>query len=362
MHIRHRRISVGIGVALGSLLVGTAIAYAAANSYYDQQVEAGTRAGGATLVADASASGGGAVKFTSAVDGVPPVPSYGWQITAANTGLARYGLLCDSLPAYNGSYKPAAGTSITGVRLVNPLDLSNGNITIDKSCIQPTSVGQGMPVVTTTDYSLCCRVAPAEVTISNSEFDGTKLPTVKARAQTIGFMGIATLRNNYIHDFGSGMAIFNAGTSLSSVIEGNYVTKLVAWGDPAGDGNHSDGFTVRDFNASTTPSRTLMVRGNRIDCDSGNDSGAFFIQTYGGNIRNVTAQDNLLEGGGYQLVLGGGFGNSYSNMRAINNRFSGTGYGAGYVAYDQGSGWTEQRDNYINNPAKPDNKGTAVAF
>ena len=40
----------------------------------------------------------------------------------------------------------------------------------------------------------------------------------------------------------------------------------------------------------------------------------------------------LVEGGGYQLILESGFGNEYGRaMSAINNRFSGTGYGAGYV-------------------------------
>lgn len=73
------------------------------------------------------------------------------------------------------------------------------------------------------------------------------------------------------------------------------MTDWRAWGDPATTGNHSDGFTVRDFPAG--PGRLLIVRNNRIDCDSGNDTGAFFVQTYGGNIDNVAASGNLLEGG-----------------------------------------------------------------
>jgi hypothetical protein len=73
------------------------------------------------------------------------------------------------------------------------------------------------------------------------------------------------------------------------------------------------------------------VRNNRFDCNSGNDTGALFIQTYSGNIDNVVIEGNLLEGATYQLVLGAGYGHNYSNMSAINNRMSGTGYGAGNI-------------------------------
>jgi hypothetical protein len=91
---------------------------------------------------------------------------------------------------------------------------------------------------------------------------------------------------------------------LSALVERNYITKLRAWGDPAADGNHSDAFTVRDF--KDAPGRQLLVRNNRFDRNSGNDTDAFFIQTYSGDFANVTAEGNLLEGGGYQLVLGAG--------------------------------------------------------
>jgi hypothetical protein len=80
---------------------------------------------------------------------------------------------------------------------------------------------------------------------------------------------------------------------------------------------------VRDF--KDAPGRQSLVRNNGFDCNSGNDTDAFFIQTYSGDIANLTAEGNLLEGGGYQLVLGAGFNHRYSNVRAINNRMSGHG-------------------------------------
>jgi hypothetical protein len=292
----------------------------------------------------------------------PPTTSLkGWQLTASNTGIARIGLTCASLPLYSGPVKPAAGTTISGKRLEHGLDLSAGSIVIEKSCIRPTSVGRGMPVLSTTDYNRCnangCPVSPSLVTIRDSDIDGSLLGAESAALAT-GFLGIATLQRNYIHDFGSGIGLMNTGPQISATVAGNYVTKLRAWGDPATTGNHSDAFTVRDFDARANPSRRLAVQDNRFDCSSGNDTGAFFIQTFAGNIENMTAEGNLLEGNGYQLGLNQNYGNTYRNLTAINNRFSGTGFGAAYV--QGGEGWAQWQENYINNPSQPDNKGRAL--
>lgn len=311
------------------------------------------------ILSDAAA----AIDANVALDSGSPVTSRpGWQLTSANTGLAGVGLSCASLPLYAGGGKPTAGTVISGKRIETPLDLSAGNIVVEKSCIRPTSVGRGMPVLATTDYDRCvesdCPITPSLVTIRDCDIDGTLLGAADA-AYATGFIGIATLQRNYIHDFGSGIGILNTGKTLSVTIEGNYVTKLRAYGDGATTGNHSDAFTVRDFDASASPSRQLMVRNNRFDCSSGNDTGAFFIQTYSGNIHNLVASGNLLEGAGYQMGLNESFGNTYSNLKAVDNRFSGTGYGPAYV--QGGPGWSQWQDNFINDTSKVDNKGKAVS-
>ncbi|TAH33656.1 hypothetical protein EYC59_04620 [Candidatus Saccharibacteria bacterium] len=346
-------VGIGLFAVVGSVLLMSSHAATPTVSY---EVEAGTRSANASLVADSTASGTSAVKFSATAQTL-----YGWQLTAANTGLAAYGLNCASIPVYTGNSKPAAGTTISQKRFTGPLDLSAGNITIDKSCIQPTSVGQGLPTITTTDYNNCtnngCAVTTGLVTISNSEIDGSLLSAYDS-AFTTAFIGIATLRNNYIHDMGSGIGLMNTGKQISVVVEGNYVTRLRAYGDGGTTGNHSDGFTIRDFDASQNPARTVVVQNNRFDCNSGNDTGAFFIQTYAGNINNVTASGNLLEGGGYTMGLNQDFGNTYSNVKATNNRFAPTGYGAAYV--QGGTGWSVWTDNYRNDPTKIDNKGAVV--
>jgi hypothetical protein len=82
---------------------------------------------------------------------------------------------------------------------------------------------------------------------------------------------------------------------LSALVERNYITKLRAWGDPAAHGNHSDAFTMRDFKDAL--GRQLLVRNNRFDCNSGNDTDALFIQTYSGDFANVTAEGTCWKAG-----------------------------------------------------------------
>jgi len=50
---------------------------------------------------------------------------------------------------------------------------------------------------------------------------------------------------------------------------------------------------------------------------------------------------------------------SYSNLRSVDNRFSGTGFGATYV--QRGSGWAEWSNNYIYESSAADGKGAAVS-
>lgn len=294
----------------------------------------------------------------------PPATLMGWHLSSTNTGLTPHGLSCGSLPSYTGGSKPAAGTLISGKRVNTTLDLSNGNITIEKSCIRPTSVGQGLSVMTTTNLNNCndngCPVTPSTVTIRDSEIDGSLAQTSDI-ANGCALVGIATMQRNYIHHTGSGICMYNTGNTLSATIEQNYVHQLRAYGS-GGSGSHNEAFTVRDFPTNSNPSRRMNVYNNRFDASSGNDTGAAFIQTYGDNINEVRFEGNLFEGQGYQLGMEASHGNIYGTaMRAINNRFSGTGYGPAYVTRNGLSyGWGEWRENYRNNPAAADNKGTVV--
>lgn len=282
-------------------------------------------------------------------------PNAGWTVTRSTVGLAPFGLSCAKLPRYTGGYKVPAGARITGRLITTSLDLSAGDIIINKSCIQPTSVGMGLPAVATTDYNTM-KITTTKVIIQNSEFDGSRLDT-KSAAMSGAFLGIADLVSNYVHGFGSGIAMMITGDTLDALIQRNYVTGLVAWGDPATTGNHSDAFTIRDFPAHLNTARHLIVRNNRFDCDSGNDSGALFIQTYSGRIDNVSIVGNLLEGNNYQLQLAQLY-YPYSNIRADNNRMSGTSYGP--LNVQAGPGFAQFTRNYIYDARAVDGKGQPV--
>lgn len=279
----------------------------------------------------------------------------GWTVTASTVGLAPFGLSCAKLPKYTGSYSVPAGARISGKLIPTGLDLSAGDIVIDKSCIQPTSVGMGMPVLATTNYNTM-KITTKKVVIRNSEIDGSKLDS-KSAAMSTAFIGIADLYSNYIHGFGSGIGMMNTGTSLDALIERNYVTGLVAWGDPATTGNHSDAFTIRDFTDAARADRQIVVRNNRFNCASGNDTGALFIQTYSGRIDNVLITGNLLQGYNYQLQLNR-LNYTYSNVRAMNNRMSGTGYGP--LNVQGGPGFAVFSGNYIYNSTALDGMGRLV--
>ncbi|HUQ55857.1 hypothetical protein [Lentzea sp.] len=286
-----------------------------------------------------------------------PAPSGapGWQLTQNNTGLAAAGLNCDSLPAYTGPAAPASGTVISGKRIDQALVLFAGNITVEKSCIRPTKLNEAAPLVTTNGPcgSNSCQVTGAPVTIRDSNIDGSKLSAATI-AKSCAFLGVGTLQRNYITGMGSGICFYNTGSTLNALAEGNYITGLRTAGDA-----HNDGATIRDFPLNRNPNRTLAFRNNRIDCSTGQDTGALFIQTYGGDIDNVTVEGNLLEGGGYQLGLESSHGHQYGrNMRSTNNRFTGSGWGAAYVT-ENGVGykWAVWQNNFLLDPNAPDAKG-----
>ncbi len=289
-------------------------------------------------------------------DPTPPgSPSVGWLVDATTVGLAPLGLTCSQLPAYTGSADIPAGTVISGKRFTGNINLYQGNITIEKSCFRPSSAGRGLAIASTSNYNGNNEPAKGKVIIRDSEFDGTLL-SQEIAAYATGFLGIADLQRNYIHHFGSGLGLMNTGNQLDALVEHNYVTDMLGYGDGATTGNHSDSFTIRDFTDAARPDRVAFFRNNRFDCDSPNATGAFFIQAWAGRIDNVYIEGNLLEGGGYNLALEAN-NSGYSNINATNNRYRPTGYGAVY--YSGGSGWTTYRDNYLYDPTKPDAKGAA---
>ena len=313
------------------------------------QTEGATVASPAVTVADTTASGSSAVRFAT---GSAQATLMGWQLTASNIGLAPFGLSCDSLPAYTGAAKPAAGARISNVKITTNLDLSNGNIIIDKSCIKPTT-GNSRALVSNDvcGSDECVVTATQTVTIRDSEFDAS-LASASSIAEACAFRGVGTLQRNYMHGMGSGICFFGTGYQLNGLAEQNYVTGLRSAGD-----SHNEAATVRDFRINQNPSRTANFTNNRLDCQSGNETGGLFIQPTWVDIANVYVTGNYIEGGGYNLYLNKAGGN-YSNVHATNNRFRSTGWGPAVV--DGGAGWDEWANNYRYDSTKTDGKGAVV--
>lgn len=290
----------------------------------------------------------------------PPTsnPARGWNVTASNVGLAGVGLSCDQLPVYTGSLKPASGTVLSGWRITGPLDLSNGNILVEKSCIRPDRVGEHHAYLVTTTTcrdGICTATQAGNVVIRDSEIDAEHLDA-ETISGSCAFLGVGTLERNYMHGMGSGICFFETGAVHSARAERNYVRGLRAWGNPETDGSHNEAATVRDFRDA--PGRTLVFLNNRLECATANDTGALFIQPTWLPIHNVRVEGNYLEGGGYNLYLERTGNASYGNLQAVDNRFRPTGWNP--VAVVSGPGFVQWSDNHRYDAARPDGKGDAV--
>jgi hypothetical protein len=102
-----------------------------------------------------------------------------------------------------------------------------------------------------------------------------------------------------------------------------------------------------------------VVRNNRIDCTTTHTTSAVMLQATFGFLDSILIENNLLEGNGYNLILewaGNGYGCA---IQARNNRFRPLQYGTGYVS--GGCGWLGWQDNYLDNPAQADHRGSVVA-
>ena len=165
----------------------------------------------------------GAVTGTIANDDVslsgPGVtPAFGWLVNATTVGLTPFGISGEDLPVYTGPYKIPSGSFISGVRFISNVDLSAGDIIIEKSMFQPTQASRGMPIVTTTDFNNASLPSPpGKVVIRDSEFDGSLLSDEIA-AWATGFWGIADMQRNYIHHLGG--AEPGQGLSLIHISQG----------------------------------------------------------------------------------------------------------------------------------------------
>ncbi|MGY1649745.1 DUF4082 domain-containing protein [Geodermatophilus sp. SYSU D01119] len=306
----------------------------------------------APAAAPSTSVSAGAPAAAPPATGTAPSTLMGWQINATNVGLAPLGLSCSSLPAYTGSLKPPAGARITGVRITGNLDLSNGDIVISRSCIQPRT-GNDRAVVSNDvcGANECVVQSARSVTIVDSEIDASLAPA-SSIGQACAFRGIGTLQRTYMHGMGSGICFFGTGTTFDGLAEQNYVTGLRSYAS-----SHNEAATIRDFRRNAGDTRRVQFVNNRLDCQSGNETGGLFIQPTWVDIYNVWVTGNYIEGGGFNLYLEDK-GGRYGNVHATNNRFRSTGWGPAVVS--SGVGWATWSENYLYSATAADAKGTPV--
>jgi hypothetical protein len=290
----------------------------------------------------------------------PSTSLMGWQLNANNVGLAPFGLKCSSLPRYTGSLTPAAGTHISGVRIVGHLDLRNGGIVVERSCIQPVVGAQGSSGTESIVSNFVCGrdscpvISDRTIIIRDSEIDATAAPASQI-ASACAFRGVGTLQRNYMHGMGSGICFYGTGTRHDAIAEQNYVTDLRSYGS-----SHNEAATIRDLSRQQNPNRVARFTGNRLSIGGSNVTAGLFIQPTSENIDTIRVDGNLIEGAGYNLFLNQpGSGGKYSDARATNNRFVSTGWGPSAV--QGGSGWVQWSNNYRYNAAASGARGTAVS-
>lgn len=284
----------------------------------------------------------------------PPASALmGWQLTSTNVGYTPHGS-CASLPLYTGPNKPARGTVLKSQRIEKHLDLTAGDVVVEKSCIAPRSTGNLGALVSTIVCPNDCNdglpAGAAAPVIRDSDISGLNL-SASAIAKSCAFDGVGKLYRNHIFGMGSGICFRETGTTQNGLAENNYVHALRHSGDA-----HHEAATVRDWRQNSTGTRTASFVGNRLECKLGGwETGGLFVQDTWVEIRHVLAQDNYFEGAGYLLRIDSR--GKVSNAHSINNRFRLDG---AYAATTSTITWSTWRDNHLYDASKPDGKGALV--
>lgn len=271
----------------------------------------------------------------------------GWQLNEFNTGLAGVGVDRSALPLYTGSDTPADGAVIREMRIEKQLDLSAGTVTLERCWIRPLSIGRGLPIIWNYNRDTGS-VLPTCAWIRDCDIDCTAVSSADI-GWSAAFGGSGVIER--CHIWGSGTGLWLRGVSPIVIrAEENYIHGL----RHSPPDSHQDGMTLRDYSG---PEASLL--NNRIDSSSESETGPLFLQAGFGHIDNVHIEGNLLEGNAWKLVLEANAYGYGPNMRAMDNRFRNTGYGAAYVT--GGPGWAEWRGNYLDDPTQIDHRGALVS-
>jgi hypothetical protein len=212
-------------------------------------------------------------------------PLKGWELNENNTGIAGAGLSTSTMTNYTGPTAVPAGTTIREKIITQILDLSAGNIAIERCYICPTTANW-QPFVG--------GIVPAgsanAVRVSSCTIDGSGVTSDNDICETWAVcLNNAVIENCNIKNLGSGIWM---GGSDPVRIENNYIHNLRC-GVKNGEASHQDGFTVRSYSGPE-----MIISNNRIVAQGITCTGAFFLQATFGSYDNILIQGNLLEGNG----------------------------------------------------------------
>jgi hypothetical protein len=252
---------------------------------------------------------------TTPEDEQPPTTfaAAGWQLTAADVGLAKAGKSCASLPAYTGTMDPT-DTTITGVRITGTLH-PHGAVTLQGVCLEG-EIFQGN--ITILDSEI---VGP--VATSSRGFDG----------------GLITIKNSYVRNVSVGMWFENSVANKQVVIEGNVINST------------SIGIETQYFYGTGS---TAVIRGNRI-IGASQQSAVVYLGAHSGAINNITFERNLIEGPNELIELNGS--SPMSGIVVTDNRFTG-GVNVNNHPTATFATWT---GNYMYSASGTDGQGVTVA-
>ena len=240
--------------------------------------QTGEGTSGATGGSGSSGSGSSGSGSTQPVSsGWPGASNTGWQPTGA------------VLTAYTGPTKITAdGTVISGQDISGCLTITASNVTIKDSRIRCS----GYWVV---------KFEGSNELIEDTELDGMGSSTVNPAL--IG----ANFKAYRLNIHGSADGIHPGSNAL---VQDSWVHDLVQ-----ANGSHNDAIQMWNVDGVT-------IRHNYLD-NANKETSCILPSSNDGYIKNVTVDNNLMNGGGYTVYGGGGSGAIYpvANLSFTNNRF-----------------------------------------
>ncbi|ANY82173.1 hypothetical protein BB934_27850 (plasmid) [Microvirga ossetica] len=241
--------------------------------------------------------------------------------TAVNTGVPSGITLTPS----GNIIVTKAGTVLDGLDIKGSVVIRADNVTIKNSKITSSSY-TGVKVES--GYK--------GASVVNCDIDG-----LGAYAGSHGIQGSGTFSGNDIRGFENGITL-NAG---ASVVRGNYLHDFAAAGSP-----HYDGIQVQGGQNG------VLIENNTIILNHG-QTGAIFLQSYFGNMNDITIRHNYVDGGGYTMYFDGSKNTTYrmTNITWEEN-YNGKGYwGHEYVKPDAAGNLPTRIGNInVETPLSPD--------